>query len=79
MRISLSVVAVSCEPVDVLKYEPEEKEEKKDISNGSTIEDWKVDVDSTVYELKPVNKINFSDLRDLSITKFKFYYPYLLI
>ena len=35
-----------------LKGEKEVKEEDEE-SNGNSIEDWEVDADSTVYELKP--------------------------
>ena len=35
-----------------LKEEKEVKEEDEE-SNGNSIEDWEVDADSTVYELKP--------------------------
>ena len=37
--------------VKEVKEEKEEKEE--DHTNGNSIEDWEVDADSTVYELKP--------------------------
>ena len=37
-----------------IKEEKEVKEEKEeDHTKGSSIEDWEVDTDSTVYELKP--------------------------
>ena len=37
-----------------IKGEKEVKEEKEeDHTNGNSIEDWEVDADSTVYELKP--------------------------
>ena len=37
-----------------IKEEKEVKEEKEeDHTNGNSIEDWEVDADSTVYELKP--------------------------
>ncbi len=37
-----------------IKEEKEVKEEKEeDHTKGSSIEDWEVDADSTVYELKP--------------------------
>lgn len=35
-----------------IKEEKEVKEEDEE-SNGNSIEDWEVDADSTVYELKP--------------------------
>ena len=35
-----------------IKGEKEVKEEDEE-SNGNSIEDWEVDADSTVYELKP--------------------------
>ena len=38
-----------------LKGEKEVKEEDEE-SNGNSIEDWEVDADSTVYELKPSGK-----------------------
>ena len=37
-----------------VKEVKEEKEE--DHTNGNSIEDWEVDADSTVYELKPSGK-----------------------
>ena len=37
-----------------IKGEKEVKEEKEeDHTNGNSIEDWEVDADSTLYELKP--------------------------
>ena len=40
-----------------IKEEKEVKEEKEeDHTNGNSIEDWEVDADSTVYELKPSRK-----------------------
>ena len=40
-----------------IKEEKEVKEEKEeDHTNGNSIEDWEVDADSTVYELKPSGK-----------------------
>ena len=41
-----------------IEYEIKEEREVKEVkeedeSNGNTIEDWEVDADSTVYELKP--------------------------
>ena len=37
-----------------IKEEKEVKEEKEeDHTNGNSIEDWEVNADSTVYELKP--------------------------
>lgn len=49
----------SCEPVDVLRYEieEEEKDEKEAEYGGFTIKDWEVEVDSTIYDLKPVSEI----------------------
>lgn len=38
-----------------IKEEKEVKEEDEE-SNGNSIEDWEVDADSTVYELKPSGK-----------------------
>ena len=38
-----------------LKGEKEVKEEDEE-SNGNSIEDWEVNADSTVYELKPSGK-----------------------
>ena len=38
-----------------IKGEKEVKEEDEE-SNGNSIEDWEVDADSTVYELKPSGK-----------------------
>ena len=38
-----------------IKEEKEVKEEDEG-SNGNSIEDWEVDADSTVYELKPSGK-----------------------
>ena len=40
--------------VKEVKEVKEEKEE--DYTNGNSIEDWEVDADSTVYELKPSGK-----------------------
>ncbi len=40
-----------------IKEEKEVKEEKEeDHTNGNSIEDWEVDADSTLYELKPSGK-----------------------
>ena len=39
-----------------IKEEKEVKEEEEE-SNGNSIEDWEVDADSTVYELKPSGKV----------------------
>ena len=38
-----------------IKGEKEVKEEDEE-SNGNSIEDWEVDADSTLYELKPSGK-----------------------
>ena len=38
-----------------IKGDKEVKEEDEE-SNGNSIEDWEVDADSTVYELKPSGK-----------------------
>ena len=41
-----------------IKEEKEVKEEKEeDHTNGNSIEDWEVDADSTVYELKPSGSV----------------------
>ena len=39
-----------------IEYEIKEEKEE-DESNGNSIEDWEVDADSTVYELKPSGKV----------------------
>src|SRR5690554_3286391 len=44
-----------------IEYEIKEEKEVKEVkeedeSNGNSIEDWEVDADSTVYELKPSGK-----------------------
>ena len=39
-----------------IKEEKEVKEEDEE-SNGNSIEDWEVNADSTVYELKPSGKV----------------------
>ena len=38
-----------------IEYEIKEEKEE-DESNGNSIEDWEVDADSTLYELKPSGK-----------------------
>ena len=43
-----------------IKEEKEVKEEDEE-SNGNSIEDWEVDADSTVYELKPSGCVFRSD------------------
>lgn len=48
---ALLFIFTSCEPVDAMKYEPEEEE--KEESKGSTIEDLKIDEDTTVIVLYP--------------------------
>src|SRR5690554_4839504 len=41
-----------------IKKEKEVKEVKEeDESNGNSIEDWDIDADSTLYELKPSGKV----------------------
>src|SRR5690554_5433098 len=40
-----------------IKEEKEVKEKEEDHTNGNSIEDWEVDADSTVYELKPSGKV----------------------
>ena len=39
-----------------IKEEKEVKEEDEE-SNGNSIEDWEVDADSTLFELKPSGKV----------------------
>ena len=49
-----SIDIINLEIEEEVEYEIKgEKEVKEDESNGNSIEDWEVDADSTVYELKP--------------------------
>ena len=53
-----SIDILNNEIEEEIEYEIKEEKEVKeeDESDGSLIEDWEVDADSTVYELKPSGK-----------------------